>query len=71
MKKQKKQKPDFSKPKPVKAEVESEESQNEEPAVEQKAEEKSSKDDYLQPESGRRRADRNHSWMFPGFYSLC
>ena len=44
MKKQKKQKPDFSKPKPVKAEVESEESQNEEPAVEQKAEEKSSKE---------------------------
>ena len=44
MKKQKKQKPDFSKPKPVKAEVESEESQLEEPAVEQKAEEKSSKE---------------------------
>ena len=44
MKKQKKQKPDFSKPKPVKAEVESEESQIEEPAVEQKAEEKPSKE---------------------------
>lgn len=44
MKKQKKQKPDFSKPKPVKAEVESEESQIEKPAVEQKAEEKLSKE---------------------------
>lgn len=44
MKKQKKQKPDFSKPKPVKAEVESEESQIEEPAVEQKADEKPSKE---------------------------
>lgn len=62
MKKQKKQKPDFSKPKPVKAEVESTESQIEEPAVEQKPDEKSSKDIESKRKSRTQKfySDRNY-----------